>query len=240
MQFFNETSNYPGDSVPLQPRFGTLLLLAFPKTKSTFERKEISSHQWDSGKYNREADGNWENCVRSQGAYFEGHWGVIVLYTMFLVSLINVSIFHSTRLDTSWTDPVFFLGFTEIWCHHIPDKQERRDTVLYGTPSLHLAWSALALCCCSTPLDRPTGAFPQGERAWECYHKKPLSLLTSSLESCLTSLLLSPTSSAHPFSPVWEDKSQLSERTQGQTTLTRRSNYIFLSFLNYILSIMLL
>ena len=24
MQFFGETSNYPGDSAPLQPRFGTL------------------------------------------------------------------------------------------------------------------------------------------------------------------------------------------------------------------------
>ena len=36
-------------------------------------------------------------------AHFEGHWGIIVLCTMFLVSLINVSIFHSTWLDTLWT-----------------------------------------------------------------------------------------------------------------------------------------
>ena len=56
------------------------------KTKITFEREEISDHQWDSGKYNWAADGDWENCVRSQGAYFEGDWGVIVLYTMFLIS----------------------------------------------------------------------------------------------------------------------------------------------------------
>ena len=28
----------------------------------------------------------WENCVRSQGAYFEGEWGIIALCTMFLVS----------------------------------------------------------------------------------------------------------------------------------------------------------
>ena len=41
-EFFGETSNYPGDSVPLQPRFGALRLLAFPKTKTTFEREEIS------------------------------------------------------------------------------------------------------------------------------------------------------------------------------------------------------
>ena len=56
----------------------------FQKLKITFEREEISDLQWDSGKY----DGNWENCVRSQGAYFEGDWSVIVLCTMFLVSCI--------------------------------------------------------------------------------------------------------------------------------------------------------
>ena len=39
---FGETSNHPGDSVSLQPRFGALQLLAFPKTKMTFEREEIS------------------------------------------------------------------------------------------------------------------------------------------------------------------------------------------------------
>ena len=83
-----ETSNHPGDPTPLQPRFGTLHLLAFPKTKITFEREEISDHQWDSGKYDGVADSNWKNYVRVQGAYFEGDWGVIVLCTMFLVSCI--------------------------------------------------------------------------------------------------------------------------------------------------------
>ena len=72
---------------PLQPRFDTLQLLAFPKTIITFEREEISDHQWDSGKYARAADHEW-NCVRFQGAYFEGDWGVIVLCTMFPVSCI--------------------------------------------------------------------------------------------------------------------------------------------------------
>ena len=42
MQFFGKTSNHPDDSAPLQPRFGTLRLLAFPKTKVTFQREEIS------------------------------------------------------------------------------------------------------------------------------------------------------------------------------------------------------
>ena len=85
--FFGETSNHPGDIAPLQPRVGTLQLLAFPKTKITLEREEISDHWWwDSGKYDRAADGDGENCVRSQGSYFEGDWGVIVPCTIFLVS----------------------------------------------------------------------------------------------------------------------------------------------------------
>ena len=82
------TPNDPGDSTPLQSRFGALWLLAFPKTKITFERQEILGCRWDSGKYNGAADGDWENCVRSQGAHSEGDWGIIVLCRMFLVSCI--------------------------------------------------------------------------------------------------------------------------------------------------------
>ena len=40
-EFSGETPNHPGDSNPLQPRFGTLQLLAFTKTKITFEREEV-------------------------------------------------------------------------------------------------------------------------------------------------------------------------------------------------------
>ena len=87
-EIFGETSNHLGVSAPLKPRFGTLWLLAFPKTKITFEREEISDRWGDSGKYNRATDGDWENYVRSQGAYFEWDWGVIVLCIMFLVSSI--------------------------------------------------------------------------------------------------------------------------------------------------------
>ena len=90
-EFFSKTSNHPGDLAPLQPRFGALKLLAFPKTKITSEREEISDSRCNSGKYDRPADGNWENCVRSQGTYFERDWGVIVLCTMFLVSCIFFS-----------------------------------------------------------------------------------------------------------------------------------------------------
>ena len=40
-ELFGKTSNHPGESAPLQPKFGTLQLLAFPKIKITFEREEI-------------------------------------------------------------------------------------------------------------------------------------------------------------------------------------------------------
>ena len=60
----------------------------FPQNSRHFEREEISNHWWDWGKYNQAADGNWENCVRSQGAYFEGDWDIIILCTMFLVPCI--------------------------------------------------------------------------------------------------------------------------------------------------------
>ena len=53
---FGETSNHPGDSVSLHPRFDAQWVLDFPKTKIPFEREEISDHQWDSGKYDGAAD----------------------------------------------------------------------------------------------------------------------------------------------------------------------------------------
>ena len=93
---------------PLKSRFGAPWLLAFPKIKITFEREEISDHQWDSRKYDGAVDSNWENCVRYQGAYFERDRGITVLGTMYLVSSsTNASMFHSTWLDSFWTDFVF-------------------------------------------------------------------------------------------------------------------------------------
>ena len=90
-EFLDKSSNHPGDSAPLQPRSGTMWLLASPKTKITLEREEISGGWWDSGKYDQAADGDWENCVRFQGAYCEGNWGIVVLYSVFLVSRIFFS-----------------------------------------------------------------------------------------------------------------------------------------------------
>ena len=93
-----------------QPRFGTLWLLAFPKTKITFEREEISYCQWDSGKYYGAADGDWENCVRSQVPTLKGTEESLSYVQCFLYlvsSSVNVSIFHITWLDMFWTDLVF-------------------------------------------------------------------------------------------------------------------------------------
>ena len=53
----------------------------------------------DSEKYDVAADGDWENCVRSHGAYFEGDWGTIVLCTMLLVSCVffNKCVYFSLK-----------------------------------------------------------------------------------------------------------------------------------------------
>ena len=87
-KLFGKTSNHPGDSATLQPRFGAVWFLAFPKTKIVFERGEISDHRWDSKKYSGTAEGDRENCVRPPSAYLDGNWGVIVLCTVFLESCI--------------------------------------------------------------------------------------------------------------------------------------------------------
>ena len=106
-EYFGETANHPGDSAPYSPDVVPCEFWLFPKLKSPLKGKKISDYWRYSGKYSRAADGDWENCVRSQGAYFEEEWGVTILCTVFLVSSsINVSIFHSVWLDTQWTDLV--------------------------------------------------------------------------------------------------------------------------------------
>ena len=93
--------------------------------------------------------------MRSQGAYFEGDRGVIVLCTMFLVSSINMSIFHSMWLDTFWTDLTFSLGISweknylvtkaiviqkSLWCS-APDKAGWRGykSITHKIPILVMA-----------------------------------------------------------------------------------------------------
>jgi hypothetical protein len=42
--FFGKASNHPGLSAPLQPRFGSLRLPAFPKAKIAFESEEMCAY----------------------------------------------------------------------------------------------------------------------------------------------------------------------------------------------------
>ena len=69
------------------------------------------NHLWKgrdfSGKCDGAANGDWENCTRSQGACFEEDEASLpcVQCFLYLVSFsVNVSIFHVTWMDTLWTD----------------------------------------------------------------------------------------------------------------------------------------
>ena len=65
---FGETSNHPGDSVPPTAQVCHSASSGFSQKLKSPLKGKISDHQWDSGKYDEAADGDWENCVRSQGA----------------------------------------------------------------------------------------------------------------------------------------------------------------------------
>ena len=72
---------------PLPPRFGALQLLAFPKTKITFEREEISDCRWL--RKIQWCSWRWLGELHEiPSTYFEGDWGGIVLCTIFLVSCV--------------------------------------------------------------------------------------------------------------------------------------------------------
>ena len=81
---------------PLQPSFGALRLLAFPKPKTTFERKEISDCWWDSEKYNRATDGNWERTCEAQRCLL---WGGLQchcpVYNVLVSCIFNTCLYFS-------------------------------------------------------------------------------------------------------------------------------------------------
>ena len=80
---------------PPQPRFSALQLLAFPKTKITFEREKISDRQWDSGKYDGAADGDWEIVWGPKVPTLKGteaSLSYIQCYLYLVSSSVNVSI----------------------------------------------------------------------------------------------------------------------------------------------------
>ena len=68
---------------------------------------------------------SWENTVRSQGTYFEGDWGVIVLCTMLLVSCIffnKMSLFFilngwilSGQVPVHWDELILACPRKHVW-----------------------------------------------------------------------------------------------------------------------------
>ena len=85
---FGETSNPPGDSATCSPDLVPCDIWLFPKLNYLQKGRDFRPLM----RFRKIRQDSWwrlgENCVRSQGAYFEGDWDVIVLYTMFLVSCI--------------------------------------------------------------------------------------------------------------------------------------------------------
>ena len=63
----------------------------FPKLKSPLKGERFQTVHEIQENMTGQTDDDWENCVRSQGAYFEGDLGIIVLCTMFLVSCIFIN-----------------------------------------------------------------------------------------------------------------------------------------------------
>ena len=91
-EFFGETSNHLGDSAPVKLNLVPCDFWLFPKLKSTLKGKRFQT-----------IDEIQENMmgqlmvigrtVKSQGAIFEGDWGIPVLCTFLVSSSIYISIF---------------------------------------------------------------------------------------------------------------------------------------------------
>ena len=107
---FGETSNHPGDTAPLQPKFGVLWLLAFPKLKSPLKGKrfhpinEIQANtMWQMMAMGRTVWGSKVPTLKG----IEVSLFCVLCFLYLISSSINVSTFHSTWLDTFWTDLVY-------------------------------------------------------------------------------------------------------------------------------------
>ena len=69
--FFLWSINSPRWLSPTTAQIWHSATSGFSQNYNHLWKEEISDQWWDSGKYDGAADGNWENCVRSQGAYLE-------------------------------------------------------------------------------------------------------------------------------------------------------------------------
>ena len=109
-EIFGKTSNHPGDLATLQPGFCALWLLAFPKTKITFEREKIS----DVIEIRENMTGQLIAIVRSMWGPnvpslmgTEASLSYVRCFLYLVSSSVNLSIFHITWLDNFWIDLVY-------------------------------------------------------------------------------------------------------------------------------------
>ena len=82
----------------------------FPKLKSPLKGKRLQTVEIQEN-MTMQLMVLGENCVRSQGACFEGievSMSYVQCFLYLVSSSINVSIFHITWLDTFWTDLIYF------------------------------------------------------------------------------------------------------------------------------------
>ena len=104
--------------LPCSPGLASCNFWLFPKLKTCLEGKTFQTISEIQGNMRGKlmVIGDWENCVRSQGAYFEGNWGIIVLCTMFLVSHIFFSkcLYFSHHKAGNLLDIYFICGFASL------------------------------------------------------------------------------------------------------------------------------
>ena len=111
---FLQNIKSPMTQTPYSPDLVPWDFWLFPKLKSPLKGKRfLNINEIQENTASGAVDGDWENCVRSQGAYTLRGTEVSLSYVqcflyLLVSSSINVSIFHITWLDTFWTDLLVF------------------------------------------------------------------------------------------------------------------------------------
>ena len=105
-EYFGETSNHPGDSAPLQPKFWLFSKLKSPLKGKRFQTiKEIQENT--TGQLMGTGRPVWGPKVPTLTGT-EMSLSYVQCFLYFISSKITVSIFHITWLNTVWTDFVYF------------------------------------------------------------------------------------------------------------------------------------